>query len=87
LPTGSGMSLARGWVRPVPMGALRSCVVMMVSISASWWYSLSTPSAEGGGSAFRSMAAVASIWQLPPLTVRGGSNSVGLTLGGSKVHH
>jgi hypothetical protein len=38
------------------------CVVMMSRMSFSWWYTLSTPSAEGAGKVSRSVAAATTFW-------------------------
>jgi hypothetical protein len=57
----------------------------MVSISASWWYILSTLSAVSRGETLKGLAAVAS--SPPPLAAGRGSHLLGLSLSGGEFHH
>jgi hypothetical protein len=85
LPSGLGMNRAIGWVSPALAGALCQLRGGDDMDFCQLAYNLSTPSVEGGGSAFRSMAIAVSV--CPPLAIGGGSHSLCLILGGGEVQH
>jgi hypothetical protein len=66
LPSGLGMNRAIGWVSPALAGALCQLRGGDDMDFCQLAYNLSTPSVEGGGSAFRGMAIAVSVCPPPP---------------------
>jgi hypothetical protein len=68
------------------------CAVLMVRISPSWRYNLSTALVECAGSMSRSVATAAMFWLalamvgIGPLTAGSGARLLGLSSGGGEVH-
>jgi hypothetical protein len=82
LPTQTGLEVGSDRRQRVHSA---SCTMTMAWISASWWYSLSTPSAVGGGKVFKGLAMAASVWA--PSRLAEGVTPLGSSMGGGKVYH